>query len=318
MCYMYKIDKDQILDRAQGCVIGQFSGDSLGALVEFVSPVKIRQLFPDGLLNMQGGGTWNTLPGQPTDDSEMALALMRSMLNDSSYVPESARQEYIAWLDSGPFDCGITTACGLSGIPDHDSQANGALMRVSPIGVFGAKVDEAQVAEWAMQDAEITHPHIVCKQANALMAMAIAYAVANGAEPQELYEMIIKWGEKLKIEKSLSDIILAAKTSLPADFIECQGWVLIAFQNALWQLLHAPDTQTAISNTILQGGDTDTNAAICGALLGAVHGRKSLPPQWEECINNCKPEKGLKGVYRPRPPEYWPGQALQYVSQLID
>lgn len=42
-------------------------------------------------------------------------------------------------------------------------------------------------------------------------------------------------------------------------------------------------------DTIMRGGDTDTNAAICGALLGAVYGRKAVPIQWVESLLKCRP-----------------------------
>jgi hypothetical protein len=35
-----------------------------------------------------------------------------------------------------------------------------------------------------------------------------------------------------------------------------EGWVLIAFQNAPYQLLYAPSLQEAIVDTVMQGGDT--------------------------------------------------------------
>jgi ADP-ribosylglycohydrolase len=57
------------------------------------------------------------------------------------------------------------------------------------------------------------------------------------------------------------------------------GWVLIALQNAFWQLLHAATLEEGVIDTISRGGDTDTTAAIAGALLGAVHGRQAIPPR---------------------------------------
>src|ERR1019366_8629903 len=67
-----------ILARAQGCLLGQFAGDALGSLVEFQSPAQIRARYPDGPRLLEDGGSWNTIAGQPTDDSELALALARS------------------------------------------------------------------------------------------------------------------------------------------------------------------------------------------------------------------------------------------------
>ncbi|GAB4284453.1 MAG: hypothetical protein Kow0029_31060 [Candidatus Rifleibacteriota bacterium] len=193
---MNREEFESVADRAQGCILGQFAGDSLGSLVEFKSPIKIKQEFPEGFKDLKGGGTWNTIPGQPTDDSEMALALIYSILEEGGYNPEAAKKAYIAWLNSGPFDCGITTASGLNGFPIEESQANGALMRVSPIGIYGAGHELAEVAQWAMKDAELTHPNLVCKQVNALMAMAISYSIAYGTTSEELYAKIKGWANE--------------------------------------------------------------------------------------------------------------------------
>ena len=46
-------------------------------------------------------------------------------------------------------------------------------------------------------------------------------------------------------------------------------------------------------DTVMRGGDTDTNAAIAGALLGAVYGRNALPRQWIEKILSCRPSEGV-------------------------
>ena len=77
----------------------------------------------------------------------------------------------------------------------------------------------------------------------------------------------------MKVDGSLLEAVQGAAESPPADYVHQQGWVLTAFRNALWQLLHATNLEEAVVDTVMRGGDTDTNAAICGALLGAVHGR---------------------------------------------
>jgi ADP-ribosylglycohydrolase len=71
----------QILGRAQGCLLGQLAGDSLGSLVEFQSPDEIRRRYPNGVRELADGGTWGTIAGQPTDDSEMALSLARTLID---------------------------------------------------------------------------------------------------------------------------------------------------------------------------------------------------------------------------------------------
>ena len=70
---------------------------------------------------------------------------------------------------------------------------------------------------------------------------------------------------------------------------ESQGWVKIALQNAFYELLHAPSLEEGVVATVRRGGDTDTNAAIAGALLGAVHGREAVPAQWRSMVLSCRP-----------------------------
>ena len=121
-----------LLARAQGCLFGQLAGDSLGALVEFATAEEVARRYPDGPRLLEDGGTWGILAGQPTDDSEMALALARSILANGGYDPEAALRAYREWQASQPFDMGNTVRAALAGRPDPDSQANGSLMRASP------------------------------------------------------------------------------------------------------------------------------------------------------------------------------------------
>lgn len=306
-----------ILSRAQGSLLGQLAGDSLGSLVEFRAPDDIRREYPKGVRELADGGTWNTIAGQPTDDSEMALLLARMLADQGRYDPEEARKAYMFWLDSGPFDCGMTVAGGLRGRSNPDSQANGAMMRISPLGIFGAKHDAGLVAEWARQDAAITHPHPVCQQANALFTMAIARTIRQGCDGRDLYEQIVTWTEDMKVDRSLLEAVRGASESPPADYVRQQGWVLTAFRNALWQLLHATNLEEAVVDTVMRGGDTDTNAAICGALLGAVHGRDAVPGQWVDSLLNCRPAAGQPNVRRPRPECFWPVDALELAERLL-
>src|SRR5208337_657702 len=112
----------EILSRAQGCLFGQLAGDALGGLVEFQSPQEIRRKYPHGVRELADGGTWGTIAGQPTDDSEMALSLARTLIKQRRYDAEEARKAYVLWLNSGPFDCGGTVSSGLRGRANRESQ----------------------------------------------------------------------------------------------------------------------------------------------------------------------------------------------------
>jgi hypothetical protein len=91
----------------------------------------------------------------------------------------------------------------------------------------------------------------------------------------------------------------------PPDFLRHQGWVVIAWQNAFRHLAAGTPIDAALVETVGKGGDTDTNAAICGALLGAAAGRGAIPARWTVPVLACRPAMEL-GAPRPRPARYWP------------
>jgi ADP-ribosyl-[dinitrogen reductase] hydrolase len=306
------------LSRAQGCLLGQFAGDSLGGLVEFQRPESIRQRYPNGVTELTDGGTWNNLAGQLTDDSEMALMLARCLISKGTYAPEAAFEAYVQWKDSRPFDMGYATSSALSGRPNPDTQANGALMRISPLGIFGAQYPAETIAHWADADAALTHPNAVPRAASALFAMAIAHVIKTGCTAQELYDLSVQWAHERNAPDTLVTVISAAATQRPVTYTHQQGWVLIAFQNALWQLLHADSFRNGVQDTVMQGGDTDTNAAICGALLGAVYGREAVPQTWVDVLLECRPSLDNPRTIHPRPEIFWPVDVLTLAANLLE
>ncbi len=322
-----------ILSRAQGCLLGQLAGDALGELVEFERASTIKAQYPSGLRAIEDGGCWNTIAGQPTDDSELALALAKSILNGGRYDPETAAQAYAWWYTSHPFDIGRATGTALSAASKatqtghsaaeasrtaarQDTEANGALMRISPLGIYGCHMAEGAAGELAQQDASLTHPHPVCRHANRVYVEALAFAIRTGATRERVYRFALETA-KNGSPQSVVDALVNAASTPPEDFAAQMGWVLIALQNAFWQLLHAGSLEEGIVATVMSGGDTDTNAAIAGALLGSVYGRQGVPLQWLDRILTCRPIAGLLGVKRPRPDALWPVDALWLAERLV-
>ena len=92
----------------------------------------------------------------------------------------------------------------------------------------------------------------------------------------------------------------------------------IAWQNALRQLLNADGPAAAIRDTVRRGGgDTDTNAAICGALVGAVYGAAAFPAMWQTVISSARAIEGMAGVVRPRPQVLWPVDWEALTEQVL-
>ena len=305
-------------ERARGCMMGQFVGDALGAMVEFKTPQDIRKLYPDGNVLMEDGGTWDTLAGQVTDDSEMALMLARSIVNEGIYDMPAVRKAYLEWYLSNPFDIGNQTERGLIKNSNTSAESNGALMRVSPLGIYSAGQEDWKGIARAVQDAEITHPVAMCRQANAVMVLALRYIIENDIDAWAAYDAILSDVNKHKISDAVYMALDAAQRERPADYIVNQGWVLTAFQNAFYQLLYAENFTDGLQDTIIQGGDTDTNAAIAGSLLGAYHGIDDIPSEWQTKVLNCAPDKNNDNVVYPRPEFLWPNDILQLADKLLE
>jgi ADP-ribosyl-[dinitrogen reductase] hydrolase len=328
------IPEADVLARAQGCLLGQLAGDALGSLVEFQTAEAIQQRYPQGIRALEDSETWNTLAGQPTDDSELALMLARSLVQAERFDQSTIAAAYVYWYRSPPFDIGNTTQQALSAAAQAmnrgsdpaeaamraatlDSEANGALMRISPLAIFGHATDETQLAEWSRLDAQLTHPHPVCQDANAVFVVAIRHALTTGNSPAEVYRYAKNWAAAANLHPHVQQWLADAETQPPANYIDRMGWVHIALQNAFYQLLHAPSLEAGIVTTIMQGGDTDTNGAIVGALLGAVYGRAAIPWQWRDRVLTCRPIQKFVGVKRPRPQPFWPIDALQLAERLL-
>ncbi|WP_374442692.1 inositol monophosphatase family protein [Pseudomonas panipatensis] len=320
----------ELMRRAAGCLAGLIAGDNIGAQVEFMDAASIAERCRARPLRMEDGGVWNILAGQPTDDGELALALARSLVEDTGYSSDGAARAYVHWLNSHPFDIGNTTRQALIGplrfpyqsiaeacrnAASTRSQANGALMRVAPIGIAAYGQPEL-AAQWARDDAFLTHPHPICLESNATMAAAIAVGVAGGSRADMLQAAL---GALSESEESfvVRNCLEAAAAGEPVlEFQEQMGWVLIALQNAFYQLLQEKSLEEAIIDTVLRGGDTDTNASIVGALIGATEGVARVPVDWSLSIAACRP----LDTVRSRPDVFWPcdiallGQALLSVS----
>ena len=221
------------LARAQGCLLGQVAGDALGALVEFEGRTSIREKYPDGVRHLADGGPWSILAGQPTDNSEMALALARTLVRHRRYLAAEVKQSYLDWYRSGPFDVGGTIRSALLGAPNTASQANGSLMRISPAGIFAAGRPEL-AARLAAEDSRLTHAHPACAGAVMCFAAAIAVAVAGG-KADEMFAVALAHAGAAG--DAVRRTLLASRSGKPTDYATRMGWVLIALQNAFFHLM---------------------------------------------------------------------------------
>lgn len=297
------------LERAQGCLLGQIAGDNLGSLVEFQRAESIAATYPEGPLRLEDGGVWNTLAGQPTDDGELALTLARQLLEDRGFRPDKVRAAYRRWLESEPFDVGQTTGMGIMGGVNPDSQANGSLMRCSPLGLA---FTPERLAEVAPQESRLTHHHWLCDECCRVTTQTISRAIA-GMEPEEAYGLALE-----QSEGEVRELLELAREQPPGEYFEHMGWVKIAMGNAFYHLYRETPLKPALIQTVRAGGDTDTNAAVTGAILGAFQGYDAVPQQWRMSVLTSRPHAGNENSKRHRPDRYWAVDLMILAERLLD
>ena len=321
-----RIATDDKADRAVGCLFGQLIGDNLGALVEFEDEEQVARRYPGGPRDLVDGGTWNILAGQATDDSELALTLARSLLKTGTYDREAVATAYGDWLASGPFDIGNTTRQALSAANRAESnhkahaaltrantvsQGNGSLMRISPIGIWGNV--PAVANSFAREDSRLTHPNEICVDACGVFATAIALGIQTRGDRHLMLRLPRAIAKTNEVRDALGR---AEEGKIPDDYYKNMGWVLIALQNAFYHLIHTETFEEALVATVRKGGDTDTNGAIAGALLGAACGSSRIPSRWTTPVMACRPHVSL-GANSPRPMDYWPDDLATIAEALL-
>jgi len=244
------------------------------------------------------------------------------------YDDEKVAEAYGRWYGSHPFDIGGTTRMALSAAhrsqkdkaaaaqdnANRDSQSNGSLMRISPIGVWAR--DPKIAAHAAERDSKLSHPNQACVTACASFAAAIAKGIKTGDRDAMLRtaELFTDSPPDSLMHEVLAAALAGSKPS-GVDGPE-QGWVAIAYQNAFYHLARGSAFEDALVETVGLGGDTDTNAAVAGALLGSLYGIGPIPQRWILPVLSCRPHVEL-GAKRPRPEEYWPDDILDVADALL-
>lgn len=295
-------------DRVRGILWGLICGDALGSPLEFKSPHQLAAVYPEGVTDMVAGwgSTARRGKGEITDDSEMAIALLGSLLAARGYDRERTREAYLRWLRSEPTDCGVTISYALS-CNDYNgaSEANGALMRIAPMAIASVLYPfDWQTA--CIEDARQTHINAKCAVAN-LAYVAALRALLAGQGPEAAWTAAWELTRALP-SPELASRLLAAQQEEPR-YAPQAGWVEIAFHCAFYWLLHAESYKQALLHIVNRLGDPDTNGAIAGALLGARFGVTGIPAAWKQAVLSA-PAAG-------RPAEFGVRHALRLLDAAL-
>lgn len=288
-------------DRIKGVLVGQAAGDALGAGYETGKP-------SHGKAEMTGGG-FGFEPGEWTDDTDQAVCVALACSE-----PLKVAEYLLDWYRGRPKDVGGTTARVLSSAdllgdagrmaeaarmyarqdatwkrPAHwdPGMANGSLMRTGPV-CLPFLGDRNKIASRAREISDLTHPDGFTGDACVLWSLAIDRAITlrSAFTIGEVYFGGIGHipGERREFwQVTIGEAM--ASTRPPGR----NGSAVGAFKAALHAVSNSHDYEGGVQAAIALGGDTDTVAAIAGALLGAIHGASAIPGEWYSVLHGWSP-----------------------------
>jgi ADP-ribosylglycohydrolase len=235
---------------------------------------------------MTGGGVFGWAPGETTDDTALAKAVLEGY-REGALDLGRVRDAMLRWRDTDPRDIGNQTRKALDylgrqpealSLPeDPAAQGNGAVMRAAPHGAMAGGPEEA--FENAFAEAGLTHPSWEARTSAALVACLVACLV-EGAPPEEAlesaYVLAVHGGAGMDVRR-----VFAPANGYRHD---PGGWTVYTTRLALWALLDAEGFRPGVERVVRLAGDADTNGAVAGALLGARFGVRNIPSSWLEAL----------------------------------
>ncbi|RZK00368.1 MAG: hypothetical protein EOO76_13120 [Novosphingobium sp.] len=281
--------REAIEDRALGAMIGLAVGDAVGTTLEF----KPRDQAPR-LVDMVGGGPFRLKPGQWTDDTSMALALMDSLLTNERLDEGDLLTRFVDWHENGTyssagrcFDIGITTRGALArwktsgdsfaGSTNPRTAGNGSLMRLAPVAIrYWNDLD--LLCDIAARQSRTTHGAPEAVDACVAFAEVLAHAIA-GRPRSAVMQLSAE-----PCSRAISQIMGGAWRGKARDRIASSGYVAHSLEAALWCVGRTGTFAQAVLLAANLGEDADTTAAITGQFAGALYGASGIPPKWKALL----------------------------------
>lgn len=282
-------------DRYRGVLLGLACGDALGGPVEFKSRDEVAELHPGGLRDFVGGGWLSLAPGEITDDTQMTLAIARSLAETGGLDMNDIATRFLEWYRSDPKDIGLTTRAALvalskgvsweeagkrvSGYASGNAAGNGAVMRCAPVALRFRGDRDAVIAA-SKSTALITHADPRCQAATVAVNLMIVHLLEGGAIrdlPGHVLDAITEPETREALRKA---------PDLTREKVRSGGFVLDTMQAALWSLLQTDSLEDAVITAVNLGADTDTTGAVTGALAGAAYGASAIPARWSDQVQH--------------------------------
>ncbi len=295
------IQEKQKIEKFSGCLIGQAVGDALGFTSENLSRERIRRKY--GRLTdycVRPTGAFYT------DDTQLAIILAETLLESGEFDEKLFRQKLGRWYIVLPRLSGRSTKnaalkclLGLSRT-GYDVPGSSGAMRIAPLGLFYSE-DHDILREAAIKSCRVTHTNKSAIAGALAVAFSVAYAVTTETINVEEYLDLISrearpFDDALATRlQLLPELLEASEDDAVADLLKNStitgspiGDIVAA---AVFAFIKYPDNfEKSVQFCVNAGWDTDTMAAINGAICGAMNGTDGIPQRY---IDNL--ENGYKG-----------------------
>lgn len=286
--------------RYRGVMLGLAAGDALGTTLEFKTPDSF-----EPLTDMMGGGPFNLVSGQWTDDTSMTLCLGESLVDCHGFNPRDQMQRYVRWWQQGYrsstgacFDIGNTVRTALSrylstsnpfsGSPAPNTAGNGSLMRIASVPL--AYRNEPQTAlVMASDSSRTTHAAIECLDACRVWT-ALIIAALNGWSKYELcgvrWRHLPGFSTENELVPRVANVLNGSYKDRQPPQIRGTGYVIDSLEAALWAFYRSESFREGALCAANLGEDADTTAAIYGQLAGAYYGVEAIPDAWRSALTS--------------------------------
>ncbi len=266
-------------DRIFGCLIGLVFADAVGSRFEGIDPAQLRSQFSDKLSTFEYASNRGGL--RYTDDGQMALAIAEHLAENTTIDSEALMQRFVnvyePWRGYGRGARVLIEAfrdkADYEFMAEHlfpgGSLGNGAAMRSATIGLRFIG-DANRIWREAKSSAWPTHRHELGIEGAQIIAVAASLAASESViDPVILADSLLPLCSTVVFQNRLTRL-RDVKTEVD---IEQFGNGIEAHESVVTALacfaLYPQDYHQAVAAAIWQGGDTDTIAAMTGALVGA-------------------------------------------------
>lgn len=288
--------------RFRGALVGLAVCDAVGTTLEFNLPGTF-----EPISDMVGGGPFELIAGQWTDDTSMALCLATSLVECGGFDAGDQMTRYVRWYREGYlssngkcFDIGHTVRAALrkfefngdpiAGQTDPMTAGNGSLMRLAPVPLAYFNNAEAAI-ERAAESSCTTHGAKVAVDACRYFAALIVGAL-NGASKNELlspfYTPVAGYWDKHPLCPEIAAIAAGSFKNCEPPEIKGSGYAAKSLEAALWAFYKSDTFEAGCLLAANLGDDADTTAAIYGQIAGAHLGIDAIPSTWLKKVSDRK------------------------------